>query len=370
MTGPVRVCVFGTFDATRHPRITTLAEGLRSHGFEVCDANVPWVAPTDERVAAVRDPRVALRLAVRLLRCWVRLAARRRQVGRVDAVLVGYLGVFDVHLARLLWPRATIVLDHLAPAGGTIDDRFAGASLRRRLAAGADRAATRRADVVLVDTDEHLKPAARGTTWLVVPVGAPRAWYAARRAADPPPPPLRVVFFGLFTPLQGGVTIAAGLARALDAGARMQVTMVGTGQEHAAARAQLGERPEVTWTNWVPSDRLPALVARHHVCLGIFGDTPKGARVVPNKVFQGAAAGCAIVTSDTPPQRRLFAEAATFVPPGDAQALTDILVVLASDHDRVTSGRREAARLADEAFTAAAVTAELAGLIGRPGKRG
>ena len=47
----------------------------------------------------------------------------------------------------------------------------------------------------------------------------------------------------------------------------------------------------------MPAADLPALVAGHDVCLGIFGTGDKALRVVPNKVFQGAAAGCAIVTS-------------------------------------------------------------------------
>ena len=67
----------------------------------------------------------------------------------------------------------------------------------------------------------------------------------------------------------------------------------------------------------MPAAELPALVAGHDVCLGIFGSAAKAARVVPNKVFQGAAAGCALVTSDTPPQRRVLDGAAVLVPPGD-----------------------------------------------------
>ena len=52
----------------------------------------------------------------------------------------------------------------------------------------------------------------------------------------------------------------------------------------------------------------PALVAGHDVCLGIFGTGVKAQLVVPNKVYQGAAAGCAVVTSDTAPQRRALGE--------------------------------------------------------------
>ena len=54
------------------------------------------------------------------------------------------------------------------------------------------------------------------------------------------------------------------------------------------------------WIDWVDADELPGVVAEHDVCLGIFGTTDKAPRVVPNKVYQGVASGCAVVTSDTP----------------------------------------------------------------------
>jgi glycosyltransferase involved in cell wall biosynthesis len=73
--------------------------------------------------------------------------------------------------------------------------------------------------------------------------------------------------------------------------------------------------------------------------------------VVPNKVFQGAAAGCALVTSDTAPQRRVLGDAALFVPPGDAQALAGALRLLARDRDRLAAARDAAARLAAGRFT-------------------
>jgi glycosyltransferase involved in cell wall biosynthesis len=104
---------------------------------------------------------------------------------------------------------------------------------------------------------------------------------------------------------------------------------------------------------------LPAVVAGHDVCLGIFGTGPKAARVVPNKVFQGAAAGCALVTSDTAPQRRVLGEAAVYVPPGDAQALARTLRSLAEDRPRLAAARAAARRLAIDHFTPAQVVGPL-----------
>jgi glycosyltransferase involved in cell wall biosynthesis len=135
--------------------------------------------------------------------------------------------------------------------------------------------------------------------------------------------------------------------------------MVGSGQDHDETRSLAAANHRVAWVDWVASGQLPALVAGHDVCLGIFGTGPKALRVVPNKVFQGAAAGCALVTSDSAPQRRLLGDAAVLVPPGDAAALAAALRDLAVDRDRLRAARAAAAELARSSFTPAAVTAPL-----------
>ena len=95
--------------------------------------------------------------------------------------------------------------------------------------------------------------------------------------------------------------------------------MIGGGQDEAAARARPGPNTAVRWIPWVPAAELPALVAGHDVCLGIFGTGDKALRVVPNKVFQGAAP--AVPSSPRLAQRRALGSAAILVPPGDAEEL-------------------------------------------------
>jgi len=121
-------------------------------------------------------------------------------------------------------------------------------------------------------------------------------------------------------------------------------------ETRAAARAA-----NVEWIDWVEPELLPYLVACHDVCLGIFGTGPKALRVVPNKVFQGAAAGAAIVTSDTPPQRQELGDAAAYVPAGDPNALAAELRRLAEDRERLWELRVAAFGRANERFHPVAV---------------
>ena len=355
----MRLLAFGSYDAEAHPRVAVLLEGLRRHGLTVDELNEPLRLDTAARVRLLQQPWRLPRLLAELARVWWVLARGARRAGRPDAVLVGYLGHFDVLLARVLFRGVPIVHDMLVFASDTARDRGAGGR-KQRLLSSLDAAAVRASDVVVVDTEEHLDllPAQRRGDGVVVPVGVPAAWLAGAPHRRPDDAPVRVVFYGLYTPLQGAPVIGRALALLRD-DPRVQVTMVGTGQDLTAARRAAGERDGVAWVDWVAPAELPALVADHDVCLGIFGRGDKALRVVPNKVFQGAAAGCAVVTSDTAPQRRALGDCALLVPPGDAEALAAALRDLAGDRDRLHALRRGAWTLARERFVPEAVVVPL-----------
>ena len=390
----MRVLLFGTYDTSMHPRVATIAEGLRARGADVAECNAPLGLDTAARVDMLAHPWRAPALLARLARRWATLTVAARRTPVPDAVVVGSVGHFDVHLARLLFRRVPVVLDHLVGASDTARDRRLDGGPRQVVLRLIDSAALRAADIVVVDTDEHLAalPPRYRSRAVVIPVGAPAAWYEAAAgpvpsppqasgglpgqspsSADPPgqsassadpPGPLRVVFYGLYTPLQGTTVIGAALSKI--AGAGIEVTMVGSGQDAAQARAAAAANPAVRWLDW-SRRQPPALVAGHDVCLGIFGTGDKALRVVPNKVFQGAAAGCAIVTSDTAPQRRALGDAALLVPPGDPGALAAALLRLADDRAGLDRLRHQAHTLARQRFAATQIVAPLAAKLAPEG---
>jgi hypothetical protein len=213
----VRWLAFGTYDAERHPRVAVLIQGLRDGGDEVTEVNAPLPLNTAARVAILRQPWRLPVLAWQLASCWTRLYRGTRQLRRAggpDAVLIGYLGHFDVRLARRLFRRTPIALDHLVSAAGTGQDRglVGGRGVKHRLLRAIDRGALASADVIVVDTEEHLAalPDEARDRGVVVPVGAGREWFArGARGTGPAAGPLRVIFVGLFTPLHGTATIGA-----------------------------------------------------------------------------------------------------------------------------------------------------------------
>ncbi|HYN56294.1 MAG TPA: methyltransferase domain-containing protein [Motilibacterales bacterium] len=423
-----RLLVFGSYDATLHPRVAVLRDGLAARGWHVQELNEPLGAATADKVAAAGSASAAMRLAGRQVRSWARLVRRSGGGPAPDVVLVGYMGHADVHLARLRYRRSVIALDHLVGLADTVRDRRLGGGMKLRLLDLVDRAALRAADVVVVDTPLQAQalPAGARSRAVVVPVGAGREWFAAadRAAADwgadwaaahrrgargqvtavagassptpgagatsaplpaepallagksaplPAEPALlsgeralRVVFFGLFTPLQGTPTIA----RAIDVlrDQPIEFTMIGHGQDLAEALALTRGSPRVRWLDWVDAQHLPALVAGHHVSLGIFGTGPKAQRVVPTKVYQGLAAGCAVVTAGTPATGTLK-DAVVSVPPGDPEALADALRHLALDKESLTVAR-DRARAAAGQFSPEPATAGLDARLQATPKRG
>lgn len=355
----MRVLGFGTYDRRRHPRVSILLTGLERLGAEVHELNAPLGFSTAERVAMAAHPIRLWRLGARLISRWARLTVRRYAVGAPEVVVVGYLGQFDVLLARALFPRAVLVLDLLVLGSDTLLDRGHGSGVKVVASGLLDRCACAAADLIVVDTEASaaLVPGPHRSKVVVAQVGAGDAWFAARRPAEEGPADgvLRVVFVGAHTPLQGTPVIGAALALLADelGSGRLRVTMVGGGQDLPACRAAAGavaELPALTWVDWIDPAELPPVVADHHVALGIFGTSPKALRVVPHKVFEGAAAGCAILTSDTDPQRRSLGPSALFVPSGDPGALAAALRTLLADPGAVVVARRSAGDRADTAY--------------------
>lgn len=359
MTSPLRVLVFGTYDTRAHPRVQVMIDGLREHGVQVEECNAPLGLDTAARVALLKQPWRLPLLGWRLLTRWLTLVRLARRMPRPDVVLVAYLGHFDVHLARRLFRGIPIVLDHFISGSDTARDREVSSPVKDRLLTWVDHAALRAADIAVVDTDEHrdLMPEWARPKGVVVPIGAPDEWEAPPRPSYDGSRPLKVIFFGLFTPLQGSRSIGAALAKLAEE-PRIEVTMAGGGQELEAAQQAAGGNPHVQWLGMVPSDRMPAVAAEHDVCLGIFGTGPKALRVVPNKAYQGIRAGCAIVTSGTEPQRRMLGDLAAYVPPGDPDALATILRELADDPARVAA-LQAASRAASERFGPKGVVVDL-----------
>lgn len=317
-----RVCFFGAWDPD-YPRNRILREGLRRAGAEVLETRVR------ERRAFRRYPAL--------------LAAFARTGRPADVLLVPEFRHKDVPLARALAGRRRLVFDPLVSRHDTLvaDWGLHGeGSAQARWNRWLDRWSLGLADVVLCDTWAHgalfESLGVARSRLRRVPVGAEEAFFAVGPA--PRTGPVRVVYVGGFLPLHGTRTVMEAIARLERDAAGLpefEVEMAGSGIEHAAARelaGRLGLR-RVSFTGAVPYATAPGLLEAAHVVLGAFGAGAKAGRVVPHKVWQGLAAGRAVVTGDGEGLREFCVpgEHVAAVPRGDAAALAGALARLIAD---------------------------------------
>ena len=277
----------------------------------------------------------------------LRLAAAEAQLltRRVhgDAVLVGYPGHFDLPAARRAARGRPVIFNPLVSLADTIVSdrgRFRAGSAAARVLAAVDRRAFATADVVVADTAAHaefLSRLAGHDRFEVCFVGAEDRLF---RPGWKAPGRFSVLFVGKLIPLQGVETIV----EAARLSPQIPFRLVGTGQLEPLLRSAPANVERVSWVDY---ELLPDELRRAGCALGIFGTTPKAARVIPNKAFHALACGTPLVTADTPATRELLAdeESALLVPPGDAAALAEAVRRLGESNDlaaRIGAGGRAA----------------------------
>jgi glycosyltransferase involved in cell wall biosynthesis len=320
----VIVVAFGTYNSD-HAANALLLDDLRRAGAEVRTCHAPLWQETRDKHRTYFAPRSLGRLAVRYLRAIAELVARFPSAARgAELIATGFNGQLDVLLARLLARGRRILFAPLVTITETlVDDRgdYRPGSLAARLFAWIDRRSFAAADVVLVDTRAHRDYVVRrlgvrpdrlvvhylGAEAIFAPAEVRMEVRAPVAAASTSSgrPRLRVLAYSSYLPLHGTLVIAraAGLLRS-DEG--IEIELIGNGPERAACDALVGSLSHVAVVEWIPYAELPARIAAADVVLGIFGTSEKARIVVPNKVYQAAQVGRAIVTADSPAIREVL----------------------------------------------------------------
>jgi glycosyltransferase involved in cell wall biosynthesis len=250
-----------------------------------------------------------------------------------------------------------------------VDERrkFSATSFRGRRLLRWERGLLQRMDRVVVDTLAHAEyfSSVLGvdpSRLVVVPVGADESLFSA----EPLPSRLggfEVLFYGSFVPLQGAEIIvsAAGLVEHSD----VHITLLGGGPTHQECVRRAKGVPRVRFEPWMDYRLLPGRIHRAHLCLGVFGGTPKAGRVIANKIYQSLASGRPVITRKSaayPAElREAHDDALHFVEAADPSALAASIDELAGmDLDNMHVKSRN---LYDRYFSRAAVIESMAALL-------
>lgn len=360
-------CIFytGTYEQD-YPRNVLIIAALRRAGFDVREYHRTVWPDTYDKSAAVGSPRTLFRIALRAAIAYGSLSVclmRRRS--NADLIVIGYIGQLDMlvlgSLARIL--RKPILFNPLVTLTDTlIEDRrrVPSSGLRARLIRAADALALRMSSLTLADTRANRdylvsEFGVDADHVAVVPVGADEAIF--KPASDLKPETggdrqLRVLFYGNMIPLQGVETILLA-AELLKARGDVRFSIIGTGQTYYAVRSLASnlDLNNVEFVDRVPYQQLPQHIQNAEVVLGIFGDTAKAARVVPNKVYQAMAMGAAIISRDSSACRDMLTdgESALLVPPKDPVALANAIERLFDEELRKRLGTAARERFLERA---------------------
>ncbi len=282
------VCWFGIFDPL-YSRNVVIKKAMQTAGYQLVDCRVSGVGFL--KYIKLIYKIIKLRGGYDILYCPFPVGV---------CVVLGYV-----------FQGRPIVTDALFPShDAMVNDRklVSRRSLKAKMYALIDYLTIRLSSCVLADTTSHksywnkIYPK---TPVIVVPVGADNEeFYPIHNE----PSTFVVTFHGSYIPLQG-VDKIVHAAKLLEKYPDIKFRFIGKGQEYERIHAMVkGLWLDVEFVSWVDIPTLNEYLNNSSVVLGIFGDTEKSMRVVPNKVFQGLAVRRPVVTMKSPAIDEFFTD--------------------------------------------------------------
>ncbi len=310
----MRVLFFGIYDPN-YSRNRVLIKGLAMSGAEVIPCNDRSWGPLKYLALIIKHFRLR---------------------HSYDVMLVAFPGQSVMLLAWIL-TRKPIIFDAFTShyEGYVLDRKTVPPNgIHARWYRWLDRTSCRLADICLTDTATHAE-------WFAEEFRLPRKKFHPIfvgtdsdmfRPVPEPSEEFTVHFHGHYIPLQGTEYIIRAAVLLRDHGVRFN--LIGMGQTYRADRilAKQLNADNITFIPNVPYSDLARWMGRAHICLGIFGDTAKTTRVIPNKAYEAMAMAKPLVTADTSAIRELLDErSAILIPPQNPQALADAILRLRQD---------------------------------------
>ncbi len=325
------VCYFGTYERN-YPRNSILIKGLKRNNINVIECHVPFWEKTEDKTGNFFKSKP--KILWNIMKAYAKLIKKYIESKKCDTIIVGYLGQFDMFLARLLAPRKKIIFNPMISLyDSLVFDRrlFKKNSLMAKISFLIDKWSCKLASIIILDTPEHARYFQRAfkikrKKLRVIPVGADDDFFSKRVGKKENS--INILFYGKFTPIHGTEYILKA-AKILEENKKIKFTIIGKGQTYKKDMALARElKPKnIEFIEWVPYSELPTIISNSDICLGgHFGLGEKAARVIPNKTFQMIAMQKPVVVSDSMASMEggfINKENAIFCKRGDEQAIVD-----------------------------------------------
>lgn len=357
MQPQMKVCYFGSY-FPNYSRNRIIIRGLRQNGvevFECQDGSTLWLR-------------------------YFKLLWQYVHLEKHNAIVVGTQGHTSVPLAWVLAKlfRRVLVFDPFISLWDTaVFDReeVKKTSLKAKYYYYLDKWSCGLADEVIVDTQEQLKHFHKEfgipeRKMGVVYVGADDNVFSPVESKKSENKKdngkFTIFFYGTFIPVHG-IQYIVRAAKLLEEDEDIKIKIMGRGQTYPQIRAlseQLGVK-NITFFNSVAYETLPPHLATADICLGIFGNSEKARRAIPNKACDAVAMKKPLITGDSPGVREVFVDKETvfLCEMANPQSLADAILGLKEDEElrnKIAEGGYE---LYKEKFTPKVIGKEVKTII-------
>jgi len=344
------VCYFGAY-VPDYSRNRVIIKGLRKNGVEVVECQ--------DR---------SLPLPLRYLRL-----VKKHAVLDYEVMIIGVTyGQPIIPLAKLISRKPRVLDLFLGHYETEVIDRglVNRGSLKAKAYYYLDKYAPRLADLVLCDSNAHINYfckefGLKREKFRRVFVGADDEIMYPRRS-ERNDDDFLVVFYGGSIPLQGAPYIVKA-AKLLERQKDIKFELVGAGLMFREVK-ELSKKLKtnnVAFRGWVGYEKLPEHLAKADVCLGIFGNTEKAMRVIPNKVYDALAMEKPLITMNSPAAREILndGENCVLVPLANPKALAEAILMLKEDKNLRDKIAEEGYRLFKEKLNPKAIGKELKAIL-------
>lgn len=355
----MKVCHFGVSNPN-YSRNRIIAQGLRQNDVEVVECN----AYSTSRYRPSLSSLTYVQKYIQLLKKHAKL--------NYDVMVTSESGQLVMPLAKFI-TRKPIVLDAFLGMYETFLDYEPENSNSYSAKAWyyLDDYSLRSVLLILTDTQEHANYFCKQfkiekTRFRRVFVGSDdRIFYP--RPVEKDDNRFTVMFWGTYIPLQGMEYIIRA-TKLLEEQKDIVFEVIGSGKTFDSVR-NLCERLQLNnvsfFTKWIPYHKLPNYIAKADVCLGIFGDTPKAKRVIPNKAFETLAMEKPLITGDSPAAREALINMKNCIlcEMANPKAIAESIMLLKGDDGLRKKIAQNGYKLFQERFAPRVIGRELKGYL-------
>lgn len=320
----MKICYFGSFDPD-YTRNKIIIKGL--------EQNSCLVSICNDRSGEIKN--------------YFRLAKEFIKAHRsYEVIMVGVLGHYDLPIAWVLAKifRKKLIFDAFISLYDTyVFDRQTTPkfSLQATKFYFWDYLSCHLADLIFLDTQQHAKYFIhqfhlKKEKVKVVYIGADNT--ILRPQSNQKNKKFIVEFHGSFQPLQG-VEYIIQAASLLKNEKKIKFILIGEGQTKAEIVRQT-QRLKLKNVKFLPRqtiDQIATQINKSALCLGIFGQTPKAKRVIPNKLYEAIALKKAVITGKNQAVKEIFTDGKDVIlVAGDSpQELANSLIALQANPQRL-----------------------------------